>query len=543
MHCDEAMERVHLTLFRRVRTVPTQVRQVTVLQRAGAIDLRRPDQLAHTSRSVRELGPIAGPVQVAARRYPDRIALVDESGLLTYRELAHSTNALAQSWLANGVSARTRIGVLCRDHRGLVQALIAGAKIGARVVLLHTGFDANRLADAVAGEGVGAILADDEFASATAELGPEVKRLDTLAAKHRVVTPPPVPAIQGGFVMLTEGTSGPPKGVPSQAETPLAAAQLLERVPYRSGGVTLQCAPLFHRAGLTQFITSLSLGCTVVLHGRFDARRALAQIQEYRCTAVVLMPAMLRGLLDIGAEEIRGHDTSSLRLLVCAGDSLPSALGSRAVELFGPVLYNVYGRTETGIATVATPQDWIAAPGTVGKPPAGVIVRLFDNGVPVATPGIKGTVYVGSSRTASGYSGSGENGADGLVRTGDVGHFDASGRLFIDGRAHDMIVSGTAIVFPGEVEDVLHRHPKITEAAVLGVPDDELGERPAAFLIADGDLGGDEVRAYLADRLAHSKVPRDIRFVEELPHTGIGTLDRGALAAMALADLAPPTSL
>ncbi|WP_280427625.1 AMP-binding protein [Nocardia brasiliensis] len=529
------MERVHLPFSRGARTLPTQLRQVAVLQRAGVIDLRRPDQIIRTSRSVRTLGPIAGTVEIAALRFPDRIALIDESGLLTYRELAYSTNALAQAWLTQGVSARTPIGVLCRDHRGMVQALIAGAKIGARVVLLNTGFGATQLSDVVAREGVGAVLADDEFDSATAALGPEIRRLDLRATKNSVVARPPAPATQGGFVILTGGTTGTPKGVPRKVETPLAAAQFLDRVPYRSGGVTLLCAPLFHGTALTQFIMSLSLGCTVVLHGRFDARRAVAQIQEYRCTAVVLVPTMLRRILDLGAAEIRGYDTSSLRIVFSAGAALPSALGSRAIELFGPVLYNFYGCTETGTATIATPRDWIAAPGTVGKPPVGIVVRLYDNGRPVTGPGAKGTVYVGNSIAFTGYSGGGgKNIVDGLMSTGDVGHFDAAGRLFIDGRDDDMIVSGGENVFPGEVEDLLYRHPKITEAAVIGVPDEEFGQRLAAFLIAHGDLSGDEVRAYVRDHLARFKVPRDVRFVEDLPRTPTGKINRGALAALAL---------
>ncbi|RMI30687.1 acyl-CoA synthetase [Nocardia stercoris] len=510
--------------------------QVAVLQRSGVIDLRRPDRVWATARAVRTLGPIAGAVRIGASRCPDAIALVDSGGSITYRDLDSHTDALARTWIAAGVGPQSTIGVLCRDHRGLVEAMIAAAKIGSKLVLLNTGFGALQLADVVDREGVEAIRADVEFDSAVAVLPQRILRLRAVATAPPGQRPP-LPPRQGGFVILTGGTTGTPKGVPRKVESPLAAAQFLDRVPLRRGGVTLLCAPLFHGTALSQFILSLTLGCTVVLHGRFEAERALAQIAEHRVTALVVVPTMLRRIIDLGEDTVRRYRTDSLRIVFCAGAALPSAVGSKIGEWFGPVIYNFYGCTETGTATIATPADWAAAPGTVGRPPVGVTVRLFTAaGAQVSEAGATGTVYVGNSIAFSGYSGGGgKKMLRGLMSTGDIGHFDAAGRLFIDGRDDDMIVSGGENVFPGEIEDLLYDHPAVAEAAVIGVPDDEFGQRLAAFVIGTEELTVAEVKDFVRIHLARFKVPRDVHLVTELPRTPTGKIHRASLAAMAAA--------
>ncbi len=508
--------------------------QIAILHNSGLIDLRRPHEVWRTARSTRILGPIAGPVRVAARRCPDTLAIVDRDGALTYRELDVATDALALTWLADGIGPESTVAVLCRDHRGLVLAMVAAAKVGSRLVLLNTGFAAAQLADVAAREAVDAIVADAEFADAVAMVPNRVRRLgiEPMATSGRR---PPNPPRQGGFVILTGGTTGTPKGVPRKVQSPLAAAQFLDRVPLRRGGVTLLCAPLFHGTALSQFILSLTLGCTVILHGRFDSARALEQIAEHRVTALVLVPTMLRRMLSLGDDVLSRYRTDSLRIVFCAGAALPPAVGSKAIEAFGPVIYNFYGCTETGTATIATPHDWIAAPGTAGRPPLGITVRLYaDNKIPVDGPGRSGTVYVGNAIAFEGYSGGGgKRILDGLMSTGDIGHWDSAGRLFIDGRDDDMIVSGGENVFPGEIEDLLYEHPAVTEAAVIGVPDDEFGQRLAAFVIPAGDITEAEVKLFVREHLARFKVPRDVHLVDDLPRTATGKIHRSGLVALA----------
>ncbi|MGW4633301.1 AMP-binding protein [Nocardia sp. NPDC004415] len=452
----------------RLRAARTVARQLTVMQRAGLIDLRRPAQTLRTARTMRTLGPIAGGIRTSARRVPHRIALVDGEVLV-----------------------REQVDALVLDPSLSVPA----AEVPDGVTVLDC--------DAPSAErsGTTARLAD--------------------------------PAAQGGFVLLTGGTTGTPKGAPRRIESPLAGAQFVDRVPLRRGQTVLLCAPLFHGTALSQFILALNLGSTVVLHGRFDAARALAQLAEHHADMVVLVPTVLRRILDLGPEALAAADTTALRIVFTAGAALPSALGTRAIETFGPVLYNFYGCTETGTATIATPADWAAAPGTVGKAPVGITVALYaEDGTRISEPGVVGTVHVGNSIAFHGYSGGGSKQVrEGLMSTGDLGHFDSAGRLFIDGRDDDMIVSGGENVFPGEVEDLLHRHPAVTEAAVIGIPDEEFGQRLAAFVVAT-DLDAAAVREYVKTHLARFKAPREVIFVDDLPRTPTGKIDRRGLAAL-----------
>ncbi|MFD4353241.1 AMP-binding protein [Nocardia sp. NPDC058518] len=510
----------------------TSLRQIRALARAGIIDPRHPAQILRTARTMRVFGPIAGGIRSSARRTPDRVALVCGDERISYRELDQRTDALAATWHANGLDAGDTVGVLCPDGVRLVESMAATAKLGARLVLLNTGFGAAQLRDVLEREGVSALVLDPAMAVTAEDLPERIKLLDTTIRPAAAPIRPP--AQQGGFVLLTGGTTGTPKGAPRRVESPLAAAQFVDRVPLRRGQTVLLCAPLFHGTALSQFILSLNLGSTVVLHGRFDAAHALAQVAEHRADMVVLVPTMLRRILDLDPELLSATDTRSLRIVFTAGAALPSSLGTRAITAFGPVIYNFYGCTETGTATIATPQDWIAAPGTVGRAPVGITVALYDaDGTRITEPGAVGTVFVGNTIAFDGYSGGGSKQLrGGLMSTGDLGHFDSGGRLFIDGRDDDMIVSGGENVFPGEIEDLLYQHPSITEAAVIGVPDEEFGQRLAAFIVAAGEVDAETVRDYVKTHLARFKAPRDVLFVDELPRTPTGKIDRRGLAAL-----------
>ncbi|MFI6167382.1 AMP-binding protein [Nocardia sp. NPDC051052] len=532
-----------------VRALVVNLHSVGVLQRAGVLNLLAPADLVRASRAVRQFGGIAGPVRMSARREPERVALIDELGPLTYRELEARGNALARGFIGLGLGPGDTVAALIRDRRELVDTMLAAAKIGARLVLLNTGFAGPQLADVAAREGVHAVVYDQEFAELLRVLPLEVRRvlavhdgsgvdgMATIAAliadndTAELASPPR----QGGFVLLTGGTTGTPKGVPREVKSPLAAAALLERIPLRRNQTLVLAAPLFHGTALNQFILALSLASTVVLRRRFDAEATLADVADHQAQVLVLVPTMLRRILDLGPETLAKYHTDSLRIVFSAGSALPAALGDSATEVFGDVLYNFYGSTEVGVAAIATPADWRAVSGTVGRPPTVCTVRLYDeHGKVVTEPGARGTIYVRSMLSFTGYSGGGNKDViDGLLSTGDVGHWDSGGRLFIDGRDDDMIVSGGENVFPGEVEELLYAHPAIAEAAIVAVPDDEFGQRLAAFVVRhpDGELDADAVRAYVKANLARFKVPRDVTFVDELPRTSTGKLLRRDLTA------------
>lgn len=523
-----------------VTRIPETLRSIMILSRAGLVPWPRLDEGVRALRCVRRIGPIAGPVRMSARRDPGKLGLVDELGPLTFDQLERRSNALARAWSQRGIGEDSVIGVLCRDHRGLVDSMVAAGKLGARLLLLNTGFAKPQFADVVRRENVSALVYDEEFApllEAADEPVPRYLAWTDSAGPHPTLAelidgtddrPMPHPARPGGFVLLTSGTTGTPKGAPRQVKSGLSAAQLLDRVPMRADECTVLAAPLFHGTALSQFIISFALGCTVVVRRRFDPEATLRMIQDNQATELVVVPVMLRRILDLGADVLGAYDTSSLRILFSAGSALSPELGNWATAAFGDVVYNLYGSTEVAVATIATPEDWRAAPGTVGKVPCGCRVHLYDDhGNRVTEPGVVGRVFVGSDLAFGGYTdGRTREVIEGLLSTGDVGHFDDGGRLFIDGRDDDMIVSGGENVYPVEVENLLAEHPGVVEAAVVGVRDDEFGQRLCAFVVrrAGTDLDEDGVKAHVRANLARYKVPRDVRFLDSLPRNPTGKL-------------------
>jgi fatty-acyl-CoA synthase len=527
---------------------PEVARSVEVLRAAGLFDPLRPDEALRMAATLRALGPLAGALRFSAEKDYRAVALADEAGELTFAQLDARSNALARAWLRSGLTHSSVIAVLCRDHRGLVEAMAASAKVGARLLLMNTGFSGPQLADVAARENVAALVYDQEFSALVRGLPPGIGRylawVDEPAAAGAVATlegsigassvrnvPPPAEA--GALVLLTSGTTGTPKGAQRSSPSPLAAAELLDRVPLRPAEATLLAAPLFHATGLSQFLLTLALGSTAVLQRTFDPRATLAAVERHRCSALVLVPTMLARILDLGEAALAGTDTSSLRIVFTAGSALSPELGNRAMAAFGDVLYNLYGSTEVAVASVATPRDWRLAPGTVGRPPVGArVVLLDDAGREVRARDETARVFVRSGLAFSGYSGGGSTEASGdLLASGDVGHFDARGLLHIDGRADDMIVSGGENVFPVEVENLLAGHAGIAEAAVIGVADEVFGQRLKAFVVPAGTatLHADEVRSYVTANLARFKVPRDVEFVTELPRTATGKVRKNEL--------------
>ena len=288
-------------------------------------------------------------------------------------------------------------------------------------------------------------------------------------------------------------------------------------------------APCFHSWGLTNAMVSLMLGDTMVLERSFDPERTLASIERHRAQVLVAVPVMLSRILELPEEVRVRSDTSSLRLVPLSGSALPGDLATRFMNAFGDVVYNLYGSTEVGAVSVAIPVDLRAAPTTAGRPPRGTEVRLLDDHDRDVAPGETGRIFVRSPLSFDGYTdGATKAVVDGFMHTGDTGHLDAAGLLFVEGRDDDMIISGGENVFPAEVEDVIAQHPGVVEAAVIGVPDEEFGQRLKAFVVPRDrrELAAADVREHVRANLARYKVPREIEFVDTLPRNATGKVMR-----------------
>ncbi|MCZ4554537.1 MULTISPECIES: acyl-CoA synthetase [Rhodococcus] len=520
-----------------------------VMVRAGLVPFPRVDRGIAAILAVRKYGPFAGPIHAHAEAGLDAVAIIDEHGQLTYAQLEQQSNALVRAWEANGIAPGSVMGAMCRNHRGLVLTMLAAAKLGAKLVLMNTGFAPPQLVDVAAREQVRSFVYDEEFADVAAALPSDVRlflswgkdtghgarTLDDLIS-GQPTSAVPHPATHGSFVLLTSGTTGTPKGAPRERTSPLASAQFLDRVPLRPGQTMVMAAPAFHGTGMSQFAIALALGQTVVMQRKFDPEGSVRLVAEQRADVLVVVPTMLQRIIDLGPEILSKYDTTNLKIIFAAGSAISPDLSRRTTGAFGHVLHNLYGSTEVAVATVATPADLAVAPGTAGRAPVTCHVELYDDaGVRITEPESVGRIFVSSGLSFSGYTdGRDKERINGLLATGDVGHFDKDGLLFVDGRDDDMIVSGGENVYPLEVENLLYERPDVLEVAVIGVDDAEFGHRLKAFVVPTPDSTPDDqvLKAYVKEHLARYKVPREVVFLEELPRNATGKLLRRVLIEM-----------
>jgi fatty-acyl-CoA synthase len=526
-------------------------RALLTLMSAGMIRPDRPDRLLGMYRAIDRYGPMGGAVTAAAVRDGHRAGLVDELGSLSYGELDRRSNAVANALRFRGIGAHDGVAILCRNHRGIYDASYGALKIGARTVYLNTDFAAPQAAEVCAREGVDALIYDEEFASVVAGVNAPKGRfvgwiddparsLDGDPTVESLITngdgePPSKPASPGSIVILTSGTTGTPKGASrSQPRSFTALAAILSRIPFRAREATFVAPPAYHAWGLGMSLLGIGLGSTLVVQRRFDPEATLAGLAEHRCTALAMVPVLLNRLLSLGADRIAAADLSALRIIASSGAQLEAALSTKAMDVFGDIVYNLYGSTEVAWATIATPADLRAAPGCAGKPPLGTTVRIIDEHGRPAPEGTIGRIFVSSGMEFGGYTGGGSKEVTaGLMATGDVGHFDQEGRLFVDGRNDEMIVSGGENVYPREVEELLAAHRGVLEAAAIGVPDPDFGQRLRVFIVVrPGDtLDENAVRDYVRSNLARYKVPRDVVFVGQLPRNPSGKILKRELTA------------
>jgi acyl-coenzyme A synthetase/AMP-(fatty) acid ligase len=234
---------------------------------------------------------------------------------------------------------------------------------------------------------------------------------------------------------------------------------------------------------------------------------------------------MMQRIMELPEDTRRRYDVSSLKVVAASGSALPGDLATRWMDEFGDTLYNLYGSTEVAWATIAGPEDMRAAPGTAGRPPRGTLVKMLDEDGVEVPPGETGRIFVGNEMMFEGYTGGGtKDMVDGLMATGDLGHFDESGRMFVEGRDDEMIVSGGENLFPKEVEDLIARHPAVSDVAAIGVDDEQFGQRLKAFVVLESgkQVTQDEVKQHVKQNLADFKVPREVEFLDELPRNATG---------------------
>ncbi len=514
------------------------------------VGLLSPSYMISMARGARESGPSTAIGVFGGRHYRgSQTAIIDDAGTTTFAQLRTRTLSIAQGLRAAGVGPGHNVGILARNHRGFVEATSAAAILGADSLFLNTGFAGPQLGEVLKREGAGTLIYDQEFSGiveqaasglqrflAWTDREPNVPTLDHLA-RENAPEAPPRPEKMGRATILTSGTTGTPKGA-NRSNTSgdlTTAVGFLEKVPYRVGETMLVCAPTFHAWGLVNFAMGNTFANTLVLQRRFEPENVLRAIEAHRVNVMAVVPVMLNRILALDPSVIRKYDTSSLRMVGCSGSALPGELAIRWMDTFGDNLHNMYGSTEVSVTSVALPAELRSAPGTAGRPPLGTTVRIYDDDDKPVSQGTTGRIFVGNGQQFDGYTGGGtKKMLDGLMSSGDVGHFDENGLLFVEGRDDDMIISGGENVFPAEVEDLLSDHPALLEAAVIGVPDEAFGQRLKAFVILKqgAALFEDEVKSYVKNHLARHKVPRDVVFLDEIPRNPTGKVLKRVLREM-----------
>jgi fatty-acyl-CoA synthase len=514
---------------------------------AGAFKLEPPQNVAAMVADIRRWGEFGMIPALNARRTPNRTAIIDDFGEITFKELDDAAHEVANGLLAKGIKGGDGVAILARNHRWFLIAVYGAARAGARIILLNSEFSGPQIKEVSEREGAQLIIYDDEYCQAVSKADPPLGKLralgvnpdkeeqsgstdETLEDLVARSSGKPAPRVtkHSSIIILTSGTTGTPKGANRGTPPSLAPiGGILSHVPFRSGEITSLPAPMFHALGYLHATIAMMLGSTLVLRRRFKPPTVLADIEKHKVTAVVVVPVMLSRMLDALEGMEKKPDLSSLRIVFVSGSQLGAELAQRALKDLGPVIYNLYGSTEIAFATIARPKDLSINPATVGPVVKGVKVKILDDSGNELPQGEVGRIFVGNTFPFEGYTGGGHKQIiDGLMSSGDVGYFDEHGLLYVSGRDDEMIVSGGENVFPAEVEDLISGHPDVVEATAMGVEDKEWGHRLRAFVVkTDGaSIGEEDIKSYVKEHLARYKVPREVIFLDELPRNPTGKI-------------------
>lgn len=483
-------------------------------------------------------------LEQGAAATPDRTALIDDSGVLSYQQLRDQARAVA-SWLIQLKEDRgldeLRIGVMARNGRGIILPLGAKGYTGGHIFLLNIGSSPEQLRGIFAENRINVLFIDDEFAdrvpaAVAEEAGITVVRAFTepggagLTLEDVVLggvdKQLPLFPKHGNMVLMSSGTTGIPKGiVRPEPRLPFVLAGYLEAIPWRAGDTVQLSASIFHTWGWSALQVALASRSTIVTRRVFDAEACFRQVQDYRCDGLISSPIFFKQMLALDED----FDTSTLRYLASAGNAITPALLRRTTKRFGPILANIYGSTELALAAAASPEQMQADPTIAGKVPPGTVLKLFDASGEEVPTGQTGRIFLHNETALKGYTNPNTEVVeiDGLVEIGDLGYMDERGFLHVQSRNDDMIIVGGENVHPQSVTEVLEEMPGIGEVYAHGVDDEEMFKRIAVWVVPEESehgrgLDADGVRDWVRARLADHSIPRDVHFMDELPRNPIG---------------------
>ena len=493
---------------------------------------------------------------VHAKNQPSRVAIRFRGRSTTYGELDDRIDRLASGLVGRGLSRKESVLVMMKNRPELIELGAAAGRAGAAQVAVSWRSTPSELAYLAGNSGARFIFFDhalwptveqaqskidlprDRFVAVGGDVPGCVRYEDVLSTEKREIEGDDEAA---AVVTYTSGTTGKPKGAIRRfpREMFVQMLEFISETPIKCDDVHLVVCPMYHMTAYAFSTITHVVGGTVVIADEFKPETFLELVEQERVTTTAIVPTMLNRLVALGPEAIRAHRTRSLRAIICGGAQLPGQLAVEAMDVLGDVVFNFYGATELGIVTLAAPADLRAAPGTIGQIVPGNDVLLLDDRKNPVKDGDVGELYVKNAMLVAGYHGNPDAMRDsmhsGYFSVGDLARRDSDGRYFIEGRKRDMVITGGVNVYPAEVENAIEDHPQVLEAAVIGVPDPEWGERVKAFVVAKpGErIDGEQLKQFLRERIAGPKIPREYAFIDALPRNPTGKVLKNDLRARA----------
>jgi long-chain acyl-CoA synthetase len=480
----------------------------------------------------------------------------------THAEVRERAARLAAGLESLGLGHSDRYAIVIRNETAFLEATFAAPSIGAVPVPVNWHWTGEDLRHLLHDSGVKAAIVHSDLIPAVekhapaglviveAETPPEVREAyelgevaltgrhvsyEALIAGHHPVAAGPVDPPMA--VIYTSGTTGLAKGILRGPVTPHGQQVMhqlyMDLFGLRPGGATIAPAPMYHSGPNTHAAYAVATGVNLIIMQKFDPIRFLQLVQEHRVDVVNLVPTMFTRLLRLPQEVRDAYDVSSLRRVAHAAAPCPPQLKQAMIDWLGPIVWEYYGGTEGGVWTIATSEQALARPGTVGRPPLDADLRILDADGKRIGPGHAGVVYGRSFTGFPDFTYLGDDAkrrsieVDGYITVGDIGHLDEDGYLYLSDRLNDMVISGGVNIYPAEIEACLQRMPGVADAAVFGIPDPEFGEALAAhveLLPGAAAITAENVRAFVRDNLAAYKAPKVVAFEERLPREDSGKL-------------------
>ncbi|TQM69810.1 long-chain acyl-CoA synthetase [Actinomadura hallensis] len=491
-----------------------------------------------------------------AKNHPDRPAFLAPGEPTSYGELHAEVNRLSHALGELGLRPGDALATVLSNRPEFLTVLLAAFQGGLYLVPASRHLTAPEIGYILADSGAKAVVTENAFAGAVTRAADEAgipaegrlsvdpaEGYGSMAALCAAGSPEPPGKRQMGSIMLyTSGTTGRPKGVrrplldvPPELVIDVMRQTLIRHLGLQAGDeVHLAIGPLYHSAPCVHALLSLNLGHALVVASHFSPEPALELIQRHGVTNSFMVPTMFHRMLALPDDVRSRYDVSSLRQVYHSAAPIPVETKQRMMDWWGPVLYEYYGSTESGPVVVATPEQWLARPGTVGRAVDGVQIKILDPDGAELPPGETGLIYA-SGQPGFEYHGDPEKTASAMrgdfYTPGDLGHLDEDGWLYMSDRRTDLIISGGVNIYPAEIENALLQHPAVGDVVVIGVPDEDWGQIVVALVEpADGAAPGDDLAADLLahcePRLAKLKHPRRVEFRASLPRTPSGKLSR-----------------